>query len=815
MFTFHWAGQFLQDLRFGARNVAKAPGFACSAILSLAFGIGAATAIFSVVYGVILDPFPYSHPETLFSFYASQPDRGSRFYPYTPDQYLDVVERTRVFEDLIASTISNVFWTGTGEPLRLRGNFVTVNTFRVMGVKPLLGRYLTEGDGAPDASPVAVLGYRFWLRQFGGDPRVLGREMRLNDKVRTVVGVMPRRFMWRGADVYLPVVFRRGQAVEGVRDIAITGRLKPGVTQAEARTALRPVLSEMMTRETGEHITKFRVMLDDFYETFPSGIRRSLWILFGAVGLLLLIACINVSGLLLARAAARAKEMGVRASLGASRSRLVRQLLTESALIGLTAGLSGALLAYASLHAILAIVPPNTIPDESEVKLNVPVLLFALAVSLAAAFLFGLAPALQAARADLTEVLKSAGRGMSGAFREGRMRNAFVVAQVALAIVLLVAASLVLRTLLRLEQVQVGLQPERVLTMAIPLPERRYPTREARNAFFRQLLERLRAIPGLQEVAINQSVHPFVYFGARATVPGSAVRGKTRVVVSQISSEYPALVNLHLLQGRFLTPDDVNAAKNIGVVNEKFAKFYFAGKSPLGASVTLSNLLTPPARLANDTFEIIGVASDAPNVGLRRETLPEIYIPFTATGYVGMSPTLLASGSMPASSLIKPIEDQLHALDPDQPAMEVRTLRQLLDAFGYSEPRFSLFLFSVFAVLGLALSALGVYAVMNYSVIRRTQEIGIRMALGAQRSNIHKMVVGSGAKILGIGVAAGLAASIGLNRLIGTMIWGVSPFDPLSFAAVIGIVFLIGLLACVRPALMASHLDPIVALRQE
>ena len=408
---------------------------------------------------------------------------GSRFYPYTPDQYLDLVERTLVFEDLIASTISNVFWTGTGEPLRLRGNFVSVNTFRVMGVKPLLGRYLTERDGAPEASPVAVLGYKFWLRQFGGDPRVIGREMRLNDKVRTVVGVMPRRFMWRGADVYLPVVFRRGQAVEGVRDIAIIGRLKPGVTQAEARTALRPVLSEMMTRETGEHVTKFRVMLDDFYETFPSGIRRSLWILFGAVGLLLLIACTNVSGLLLARAAARAKEMGVRASLGASRSRLVRQLLTESALIGLTAGLSGALLAYASLHAILAIVPPNTIPDESEVQLNVPVLLFALAVSLAAAFLFGLAPALQAARADLTEVLKSAGRGMSGAFREGRMRNAFVVAQVALAIVLLVAASLVLRTLLRLEQVQVGLQPERVLTMAIPLPERRYPAREASQRF--------------------------------------------------------------------------------------------------------------------------------------------------------------------------------------------------------------------------------------------------------------------------------------------------------------------------------------------
>lgn len=810
-----WAEQLLQDIRFGARNVAKAPGFATSAILSLALGMGATTAIFSVVYGVILDPFPYSHPETLFSFYASQPDRGSRFYPYSPAHYVELAEHNRVFENLIASTISDVFWTGTGEPLRLRGNFVTVNTFDVMGVKPLLGRYIIERDGKPDAPQVAVLGYKFWQRQFGGDRNVIGREMRLNDKVRTVVGVMPRRFMWRGADVYLPVVFQRGQAVQGVRTIFIMGRLKPGVTQAEASTALHPVMADMLTELTGEHGTKFRVLLDNFYETFPSGMRRSLWILFGAVSLLLLIACTNVSSLLLARATARAREIGVRASLGASRLRVVRQLLTESSLIGLTAGVLGALLAYGSLHAILAIVPPDTIPDESEVSLNVPVLLFTLAVSLMAAFLFGLAPALQASRANLADVLKSAGRGMSSAFGEGRLRNGLVAAQVALAIILLVAASLVLKTLLRVEQVQIGSRPERILTMSIPLPERRYPTRDSRNAFFRQLIERVQAIPGVDTVAVNESVHPFVYFGGAAVVPGSAVREKGRVVVSQISSEYPELTNLHLRQGRFLTPADVNGGKNVAVVNEKFSKFYFAGKSPIGEVVKLSNLLIPPARLTNDTFEIVGVTSDAINVGLQRETLPEVFIPFTVTGYLGISPTLLASGKVPPLSLVKPIEDKVHDLDRDQPVMEVRTLRQLLDAWGYSEPRFSVFLFSIFAILGLTLSALGLYAVMNYSVIRRTQEIGLRMALGAQRSNIHQMVVGSGVKLLGIGAGAGLLASISLNRLIGTMLWGVSPFDPLSFAAVIGIVFVIGLLACLRPALRASHLDPTVALRQE
>ncbi len=813
--AFTWTEQLIQDLRFGFRNIRNAPAFACSAILSLALGIGATTAIFSVIYGVILDPFPYAHPESLYSFYGSMPDRGSRFYPYGPDDFADLAEHNRVFSDLIASTISDVFLTGAGEPLRLRGNFVTVNTFRVMDVKPLVGRYITERDGQPDAPAVTVLGYKFWLRQFGGDRNVIGREMRLNDKVRTVVGVMPRRFMWRGADVYLPVVIRRGQAVEGVRNLFIMGRLKPGVSQAEAKTALHPLLSEMMTRETGEHVTKFLVVLDDLYDTFPSGIRRSLLILFGAVTILLLIACTNVSSLLLARAAARAREMGIRASLGAGQLRLMRQLLTESTLIGIAAGIAGSLLAYAGLKAILAIVPPNTIPDESEVSLNLPVLVFTLGISLLTAFLFGIAPAWQTARTDLSRALKSSGRGMSGAFREGRLRNAFVVAQVGLAIILLVAASLVLRTLLKTEQVQVGLQPERVLTMSIPLPERRYPTRESRSEFFRKLLERAHRIPGLETVAVNQSVHPFIYFRIGATVPGSAVRGKTRVMVSQISSEYPRLANLHLLQGRFLVPDDVSAAKHVALVNEKFAKFYFAGKSPVGESVKLSNLLMPPAQVANDTFEIAGVASDLPNMGLQREVMPEVYIPFTVTGYLNLSATLLASGTVPATSLARPLEEQLHALDPDQPAMEVRTLRQLLDAWGYSEPRFSVFLFGVFAFLGLTLSALGVYAVMNYTVIRKTQEIGLRMALGAQRPDIHNMVIKSGAKLLAIGTAAGLVASISLSKVISTMIWGVSPFDPLSFIAVIAIVFVIGLLACVRPALKASRLDPMSALRQE
>ncbi len=807
--------QLISDVRFGARNLAKSRAFAASAICSLALGVGATTAIFSVIYGVILNPFPYAHPESLFSFYATVPDKNYYFSPDSPDGYLEVQQRTHAFSDLIASTISDVAWTGSGEPQRLRGNFCTVNTFRVMGVKPLLGRYIVPDDGQPEAAPVAVLGYKFWKRQFNGDRSIIGRKLRLNDKVRTVVGVMPKRFMWRGADVYLPVVFQKGHFAEGVHFIFIMGRLKPGVSPAQARTELDPILREMILGETGEREPKLRVVLNNFYETFPSGIRQSLWILFGAVGVLLLIACANVSSLLLARSAARSREMAVRLSLGAGRFRIIRQLLTESAIIGLAAGLLGALLAFVSLHSILAIVPPDTIPDESEVILNLPVLLFTLVISLGAAFLFGLAPAFQAGRSDLTGALKSSGRGVSGAFRESRIRNIFIVAEVALAMVLLVSASLMIRTLLHLERVQVGAKPENVLTMTIPLSERRYPTREARNNFYLQLLDRARQTPGLSEVSLNQSVHPFVYFGTFALVPGGNSKAKTPVVVSQISAQYPRMVNTRLLQGRLLTDSDIRGARRLAVVNQKFASFFFPQHDALGKSVQLLEFHPPPDPAPNENFEIVGVVSDLPNVGLTRETRPELYVPFTTSGYQELSATLLARGVVPPHSLIRPLEAQIHAIDPDQPVMEVRTLREWLDLRGYSEPRFAVFLFGIFAALGLSLAALGVYAVINYSVLRQTQEIGVRMALGAQRSSVLRMVVGSGAKLLAFGAILGVVGTVSVSHFLRSMISGVSPFDPISFIAVILVLFAIGLLACVRPALRAAQIDPMVALRYE
>jgi predicted permease len=806
-----WFEQFVRDVHFGIRNLMKSPGFTATAVFSLAVGIMATTAIYSVLRAVVLDPFPYKDVDRLMSVrVANAAARGSRT-GYSVDQFLEIAERNRIFEGTIASTISDVLWTGEGDPYRLRGNHGTFNTFEVMGVPPLIGRTPTAADARPGAEPVVVLGYRFWQRQFGGDRGVLGRQLRLNDNVRTVIGVMPKRFMWRGADVYLPLVFERGRIVEGVRNVHLLGRLKPGVTDAQAEADLTPIIADLKKREPSQFPEQWRVGILPFTETFPSGITRDIWVLFGAVALLLLIACANVSNLLLSKVTSRQREMTVRAALGANRRRLVRQLLTESFILALAAGAIGTILAYAGLPAILALVPPGTIPDESEITLNTSVLLFALAVSAATSIVCGLAPALQSSGTDLVTSLREAGRGLAGGSRQAVLRKTLVVVEVALAFMLLAGSSLLVRTYAAMQNVDLGFRAEQLLTLRIPLPARTYPDAPRRIAFFQDLLPRVGSVAGVRAVGLNTGLHPLGNMSAAVELDGQPSNPEP-VIVHNVNAEYTAALGIRLVHGRLLTDADVNGAQHLALVNERFVRTRLEGRAALGQVVRLPRLKEPPFSLTDHTFHIVGVVHDTLNRGLADPVMPEMYLPFTITGVANL---LAVRTHSDAASVRGAVIGQVYAIDKNQPVTEVKALDLLLKESEYATPRFNLTLLSVLAAVGLILAIVGVYGVMSNAVAQQKHEIGVRMALGASAGTIARMVIARGSWLLLVGMAIGLIGAFAVARLLARQVWNVPPFDPLAFTAVSLILLVAGLQACLWPARRAARIDPIVALRDE
>ncbi|MBX3278671.1 MAG: ABC transporter permease [Acidobacteria bacterium] len=801
-----------QDLRYAVRRLGNQPGFTAIAVFSLALGMMATTAIYSVVHAVILDPFPYKDVDDLMSVRVWSAQQSGYRIGYSTDQFMEIDERNSIFEGAIASTISDVLWTDGAEPQRLRGNYGTPNTFQVMGVPPLIGRAFTPDDVKPEAESVAVLGYRFWQRQFGGDPGVVGKRLRLNDRVRTVVGVMPKRFMWRGADVYLPVVFKRGEVIEGVRNVHLLGRLKPGVTEAQASVDLHPIIADLKQREPEAFPDQWQVGLLSFKETFPSSIRENLWILFGAVGLLLLIACANVSNLLLAKAGERQREITVRAALGATRARIVRQLLTESLIIAALGGVLGVVLTIAGLQAILAIVPPNTIPDESEITLNAPVLFFTLGVSLLTSLVFGIAPALHATARDIANPLREIGRSLTGNRKQALLRKGLVVAEIALSLVLLMAAGLMVRSFTAMQNTDLGYAADRVLTMRVGLPERRYPDRDRRIAFYQELLRRIHALPGVVAAGLNTGLQPLGNLNLPVEIVGAAQQDVRPVILHQVSADYTRVLGTPLLAGRLFSESEVDARRQLAVVNQHFVRTRLEGGNPLGQVVRVPRLKTAPWNVQDDSFEIIGVVQDTLNRTMSMEVMPEVYLPYTLAG---RSERLVVHAQGDPLGIAKAVASQVYALDKEQPVTDVRTLDRMLQEGIFAGPRFNLVLFSLFGVMGLTLAVVGVYGVMSSTVAQQKQEIGVRMALGATPGQVSAMVVKRGAWLLLTGIALGLTGSLLTMKLLAGYAQKVSIFDPLTFGAVALILLAAGLQACFWPARRASRIDPMIALRTD
>jgi len=803
--------RLLADLRFAFRNLRKTPSFTAIAVGSLALGIGGSTAMYSVIYGVILDPFPYKRPDRLMSVSVETPrGPGGSYYPI--DQFLDIAEHNTVFEGVIASTWSDVAWTGQGEPRRLRGNHCTMNTFDVMGVPPLIGRTTTAQDAAEGAEPVTVLGYKFWKNQFGSDPGVLGRKLLLNDKLRTVIGVMPQRFMFRGADVYLPDVFHRGQTVEGERQVHLLGRLKPGVTREQAAAGLWPIFQDMARAKPDAFPGSWKLHLRNLAETFPSDIKDALWILFGAVGLLLLISCVNVSNLLLSRAVSRRREIAVRAAMGAQRGQLIRQLLVESLLLGMGGAVPGIAIAVAGLSGIIAMVPQNTIPDEAKIALNIPVLLFTLAVSIIAALAFGLAPARQLSGGDILTPLREAGRGTAGGLRQRLLRGTLVVGEVALSLMLLVGASLMVRTLIAIQGSRIGFRPESILTVRVPVNDRRYADHNRRLALFRDALERIRAVPGVQAATIDWGLPPVFTPSVPVEVVGNSQSDSRDVLIHGTDTQYLAVMGIELAQGRFMDAQDVNAKAHNTVVNKAFVRRYFGGGTALGRLVRVPMLRRAPMNLADDSFVIVGIVADTVNQVGTAEIAPEIFLPHTV---INRSDRIFIRGAGRAESLDKAVKTAIWAVDPVQPVMEDKSLETVLAEDAYAQPRFNLLLFTVFATLGLALALFGVYGVISHSVAQQTREIGIRIALGAGPRQVVGAAVSSGARLVAIGIAVGLGASLASVQVLSGLVRNVSTFDVYSFVGVTVILLAAGTFASYWPARRAARVDPLEALRNE
>src|SRR5262245_56697877 len=591
-------------------------------------------------------------------------------------------------------------------------------------------------------------------------------------------------------------------------------KLKPGVTVHQAQADIEVIARRLAQVYPDNYPKNFSVQIISWVDSLVGQFRKTLYTIAAAVGLLLLIACSNVANMLLARATAREKEMAIRSALGASRMRLVGQLLTESLLLALGGAIVGCLFSYAGIKGLVTLIPEGLIPREAEIRLNLPVLLFSLGTAVITAVLFGLAPALQTARKDLVEPLKDASKGASGGFRRGRLRNALVVFEVALSLVLLSGAGLLMRSFVKLQQVDLGFNPENILVARLPFPRGQYATAADKQRFYGQLMQRLHALPGVVAATETTTLPPYGGIGREIHIAGKTNTEKWQSIFQLCSEGYFPTLQLRTLSGRTLSEIEVNSARKVAVVNQTFVNKFLGNEKPIGQMVKINMLESmPDSPVKEPVFEIIGVISDARNQGIQEAPMPEMFVPYTITG--AFERGILVRTSAPPLSLLNNVRREIWAVDPNIALTLTGSLEDFLKQFSYAGPRFSLVLMGVFANVGLALVALGVFSVIAYTVARRTHEIGIRMALGAGAADVVRMVLWMGLKLVGLGVGVGLLASFAVTRVIANQLWGVSPRDPLTLVAVVAVVALAGLAACYFPARRATKVDPLVALRYE
>jgi putative ABC transport system permease protein len=800
----------MKDIRYGVRMLLKKPGFTLVAVITLALGIGANAAIFSVVNTVLLRPLPFKEPERLMMIRETKLPQFPEF-SIAPGNFLDWKKQNTVFERLVAFRGSSFNLIGTGDPERLRGMAVTEGFFATLGVQPQLGRDFLPEEDQPGHNNVMILSHGLWQRRFGGDPKILNQTLTLDGQSYTVIGVMAPAFRIEGRDTELwtPMAFTAQQAQNhGGHSLSAIGQLKPGVTVDQARTEMSTIAGRLAAQYPVN--VGWNVKIMPLLEFTVRSIKPALLVLLGAVAFVLLIACANVANLLLGRAAGRQKEIAIRTALGAGRWRIVRQLLTESVMLSLAGGAVGLLLAKWGMDLLLKLAPQD-LPRMSDVSLDGRVLAFTVAVTLLTGVIFGLVPALQASKPNLNETMKDAGRGSTEGGRRQLIRNSLVVLEVASALVLLVGAGLMIKSFWQLQKVDPGFNPDNALSVSVALPRNKYPEDHQQAAFFQQLIEKVGALPGVQAVGAsnvvplsdNDFVLAFEIDGRPPLPPGA---GQSANFYSA-SADYFKAMGIPLRRGRLFTERDTKDSPKVALINETMAKKMFPDEEAIGKRVTFDDRQKNP-----EWFEIVGIVGDVKHYGLDQKTTMQLYEPYTQQTFSGM--TLIVRTAGDPANMTAAIRSQVLSLDKEQPISNIKTLDKFV-ATSIAQQQFSMLLLGVFAAVALMLAAIGIYGVLSYAVTQRTHEIGIRMALGAGRRDVLRLVVGQGMLLTLIGVATGLVAAFALTRLMSTLLFGVSATDPLTFSLIALLLVAIALLACWIPARRATKVDPMIALRYE